>query len=1001
MAWFNFLREQGIFDPKNNPDPRKVEDGYLIPYWDALDYLEKLSIQISEGKETELIQEILDIIKQVSLNPKDNYRTWYKFIKILSNLPNDNISLEIINYIPKWFSGKFDSMLQTSELCDKLLPKFLDTDATATDIEKAELLLSFIFSIEEMDPEELTRNRSKTGYRTRIYLNMLSRAFEKSDLAERIAKFCSDKFILEYGRTLKKLLIYYPHGINSTAKCKHGSFNVKVLISDTDLVVSSSTENDNETKSDVLNDYEEYEEDSLFKSITEIINNQRTEHLECDYANVQSDLKFALNNDRTSSFRFDSIAELKNRYDKDDLTVTFAFIFRDILCEIAKLDPNRANGLLEIFCYDKKYKIPFFKRITLYVVSKNWKNTKEFFWKLLKNNDPYKLFSEYKYRAEVYELLKTNQAQLSNEEKTIISKIIDIGEQANKIDLEDYRPEYWQLRWYSALNKIEPFKQKYEELSKVLKVDQEHYENIGKVRIRSGSISPVKLDDLQIKSNFEIASILVSFQPKDNWEEPNISGLADIFGKAVESDPEKFYSDLNTFLEIPFIYVYKMLASFAEVWKKGKSLDWKRILEYCYLYISNPKFDGDDLKRRFDGCGVTSDWIIGETAWLVSEGMEFDKKSFELELLPEAKKVLILMSKKLKIEKNSTDISSDYVNYVFNTTQGKVLKTAIHYSLRRARNIKEGNKGKWEDDVKNIFEKFYEADVIDVHILIGLYYQQFYYLEKSWIENKIKKYEKASEEDWKAFFGGFLFSSPPFTKEVYNLFYPHYSKAITQDIENKGHYGDSLARHLITFYFWEYEGLESSSLLSMFIDKSEGNGVLELVNFMGHQDEYQKALNKEDKDRFQKRVLVLWKTIAQKFENSKTEENRKVLAALSHLIIYIPELNSEYTELLTTSIRNFGRDYDGHRLIEDLVDLKNHGNPKTNAKFLGKILLEMEIKEHFMDLDEENLIDLVTFLFQNQEAESAKIFCNKMAANQYLFLRKVYDEYTSNSTLNT
>ena len=111
------------------PNLFRVKGELQIPYWEVLEYLEKLSIQISQGKETELIDELLTVIENVSKHPKDNYRTWYTFIKILSSIPNEKIPVKILHFIPVWLSGKFDTMIQTSELCDKLLPKFLNDES--------------------------------------------------------------------------------------------------------------------------------------------------------------------------------------------------------------------------------------------------------------------------------------------------------------------------------------------------------------------------------------------------------------------------------------------------------------------------------------------------------------------------------------------------------------------------------------------------------------------------------------------------------------------------------------------------------------------------------------------------------------------------------------------------------------------------------------------------------------------------------------------------------
>ena len=137
MVWFDFLKEQGLFDPASNPDPVPVEDGFKIPYWGSLAYLEKLADHIGEGKCLEAIPEILGIIENVCKHPKDNYMTWYVFMKILKKIPNAEIPESLLHYIPEWFQTRFDTMSQSNALYEDLLPKFLNDEPTADDIKKA------------------------------------------------------------------------------------------------------------------------------------------------------------------------------------------------------------------------------------------------------------------------------------------------------------------------------------------------------------------------------------------------------------------------------------------------------------------------------------------------------------------------------------------------------------------------------------------------------------------------------------------------------------------------------------------------------------------------------------------------------------------------------------------------------------------------------------------------------------------------------------------------
>jgi hypothetical protein len=97
---------------------------------------------------------------------------------------------------------------------------------------------------------------------------------------------------------------------------------------------------------------------------------------------------------------------------------------------------------------------------------------------------------------------------------------------------------------YSALNEIEPFKKKYDELSSALNIKSEHFENLGEVRLRSGSISPFSTDEILGMDNRALSEYIENFTPDGSRDGPNINGLATTLGKAVEENPEKFANRL-------------------------------------------------------------------------------------------------------------------------------------------------------------------------------------------------------------------------------------------------------------------------------------------------------------------------------------------------------------------------------------------------------------------------------------------------------------------------
>ena len=855
MVWFNFLKSEGYFDPDKNPEPIQVKDGFQIPYWEALGYLEKLSIQISEGKETELIDELLDVIKNVSERPKDNSRTWYIFIKILSSIPNDRIPKKLLHFIPVWLSGRFDTMLQTSELCDKLLPKFLNDEPTQSDIEKAEIILQYLFQVEKTIVKDDVWDSEGNSYRSRLYLHFLADKFEKRNITPKVVKYCSSEFILNLGRTIKFLLLDYPKGIISLLKDEESEFEIIIQIEKENLSISSKSKGSEVANATFfLSNWEDKNDDELKKELVSILKQQNINYTPTDEStDTFQRLYFALNTDLPLSFGFNSFRKLDDRYSTGEKVLNvFSLIFRDLLDEQAKQNPEKALNLLKAICFDSKYRIPFFKRITLYVICENWNMTKSLFWELVKDNDKLQIFSYYKYQKELFDLLSKNQNALSADEKKIIENIIEQGKQVEIEEGREKENEYWKLGWYSALKDIEPFKDKYLSLSKELNITSDHYESLGEIRVRSGSVSPFTIDDLLGKSNQEIVEYIKTFNPQRGFDEPSISGLSETLGGAVEAEPEKFAAEIELYQVIPYIYSYHMLNAFGKAWKKQKTFDWEKVLQYCLTTLKRPEFYSEELKIENDDWHAKSDWVVGSIALLLTDGLQNDKHAFDIKLLPLAKEIVQIIVSNLNRVDDLKETNMDYPTYSLNSTAGKSLRALFDYSLYRARNLfKREHKEKWETDVKSLFEQTLQKRIIDGFILEGMYFEQFCFLDYDWITEQVKKHYESEDREWLAFMSGFAFGRPPYNKELYTIFYPHYERAIDNDVILKTHNNNGLVNHLTSFYFWKYETLASEKLLFKFINNAPTSQVGELIHFIWRQENYPKKLSEFEQQEFQ------------------------------------------------------------------------------------------------------------------------------------------------------
>lgn len=154
LKWFEPLADRGYFNPEKNPRPvPSKEEGYVnIPNWLVVDYLVKTAPELSEEKNREYAQKFLELLINVTTYAKENkisnYRTWWQFAEIISQLPYSVIDVEHIDIIDYWLDDKYERGLVAQEVGEKWLPKLLEINeehALQLAIKIIEILYKIIF----------------------------------------------------------------------------------------------------------------------------------------------------------------------------------------------------------------------------------------------------------------------------------------------------------------------------------------------------------------------------------------------------------------------------------------------------------------------------------------------------------------------------------------------------------------------------------------------------------------------------------------------------------------------------------------------------------------------------------------------------------------------------------------------------------------------------------------------------------------------------------------
>jgi hypothetical protein len=975
MIWFKYLKENGHFDAVNNPSPVKVENGYQIPYWSVLDYLEKIALSISKGENIELAQELIEIIKNVSDHPIDNYHTWYNFIKILSILPNDLIPKEVLDYIPVWVTGQFDTMLQTQEICKKLLPKFISEQATEADNEKAEKIFCHLFNLNRNPHTSLGDGHSTSQYSSPFYLYFLTNDLIEERLLQRAAQQVSKRPLIKLIDSINFLLRDVPVNAQETIgeisytlelARNFDCLNIKVIKTDEDShsVIAEKT----------VDNYLDYNHDQISDLLIKIY--KTYEIPEEIIESLHKRLRFNLENDMISLFGYNGIKDLDDeKYSGfNEALNTFSILLKEWLTALAlQENPENIEDIFQILSNKARYKLPFFIRMKLYIVSQNWGRLKKWFFELIKDSNGKNLFSDDTYKLELYYLLSSIAGKMLPEEVSLLNDILEQG----PIPREYYNPDpdHWRHRWLDALKNQEEFQDKYKTLDDKVKI-KKNYQEEGKIIVRVGNVSPFTKEEILEMSYDNLLDQIYNFKNYDSWEDPTVEGFAEQLCNSVEENPHHFTILLKYLNDIKYIYAYHILYGFSKAAKAKKVFDWKSVLEFILVYISSEKFLNGDLAST-DNLQVNQAWIYGNIASLIMEGSDDDQGSYGNDLLQLVKKIL-LQIRNLTTSTWDGRIIEDYVTSAINSTSGRILQAIILYSLKYAR--QREYTPKWENDIEMLYTLSLDESQMEAFAFLSMYTPQFMFLNEDWLIAKLSDVKNHNEICQSAFMDGLAFIRP-LSKKYYEIIKPLYSKYCTTK-RTSTRRSRMFINHLVSYYLWEYEKYDSEALVIQLLDNQPSADIISnlIVILSRFSDESSLDSNCEIK------ILHLWSLINREIKRFTDKGDIQIisnivfmndlLTSLTDKNIYLVEDNLE----LSASQRNL------YHFLDNLIKWSISSEPRLIAKLVRNIKFD----SYF---DKAKVRDLVEFLYSHDQGEIAFEISNRISIMGHDFLRDLYDKY--------
>jgi len=688
----------------------------------------------------------------------------------------------------------------------------------------------------------------------------------------------------------------------------------------------------------------------------------------------------------------------EKKYPAEEPLDLLTLILKRVLLAKAEIDIESTKKILKEYINDEYL---YFLKMALFVIGQNIDEYSYLFWEILDTKIGEKVMEKTLYMGDELRVLLQNLKDLSKKQKEILNAKIELS--AKYFEPEEEPEKYRALhkqQIYESLSHDEYFKNLCDEMKKITNIDTGLHPAIVESEVRVGpGPSPLTKEKVIQMPNNELAEYILTFKTIDFWRGPTVGGLADILAKVAKEMPEKFIDNMEPFNNSGFIYVYKILNGIKDAWNQKKLIDWDKLFQFIELYIDRKKFWGNDFIVEKDKWPGKADygWIIGIVTDLIQDGTRDDTWAFPETYFEGAENILFLILDKSKAEEEKE--ITDYVSYALNTAYGSAITALILLSLRIARvNDKKGIKKdiKWSHNHKEKYDEILNKNIIEGFTCLGRYLPNLYYLDKEWTEAKIINLdEQKGSRYWESFMQGCL-SLNRLYNEIYKIMRNHYTFAINFEFKEK-QYAERLVEHISIAYLRGNESIDApDSLFKQIIDNFLPEQINMIISLFWMQRDY----IKKDEEKYKniiKRILDFWRWLYGKYRTKQSlkDSDKKILSNVIKLAAILSEINSECYKWLLRSAPYVHVNYNSSFFIEYLDQLKDKGDNKQIAKYIGQIFLEMlNASTIIPDYDKNHIISIVSFLFETGGRALPAEICNIYGKNGYLFLRGIYEKYS-------
>lgn len=810
-------------------------------YFTILGFLEKISIQNKENEKSEITKRLLLIANKTIKQATDDSIVWY-MIKVIFNLPIENITLEHIDFIDSYVRNCEYGSILNQDITKTVMPVLVENKMQKHMLK----LLPLIF-----------------GYEL------------KKDIASHIEPI---SIIEQYN--LQELLK------------RHSKDMIELVgLDGLEIVVN------------LIKDITKQEK-SIFNFVWLTVIRTETEN------------------------------EIKQNRHSDRYENQLIFFTRDLF---ESLPSDKIKPYIKDFLLTQQH--PIFIRLALHVINYKYNDLKDIFWQWMDTDVQYG-----RKQLELWTLLKESSKYFSKDEfKKIINWIetFDCREQRSNLDDRDiklcnaYKRKEYLLCLKDSSNKAQTLYQKYHLIN-----DVEHEYPGFSYWLDVRSVPEYSYPDKKELCKNPI-KIINEFNPseieKKDFRYPE-AGLANDLSICIKNDPETFEKKIDDFKNLEYIYKSKVIQGFANAWQDKQKIDWKKIFDFIDNELSPDFFSSDENDKQ---------WFVSEIANLIKDGTQEDGNAFDKKHLPKAKEILFRLLDN-KYAENKETISSNLINHVLNSTNGKVLHALINYTLRYGR-LNSSQSIKWEKEVSDFFtDQLTKSDVYSwsVFTILSTYLHQLQFLDKQWVVDNFNKiFPLKNEKLWKASIEAYFFHTGVVHKETYNLFKDnrHIEKILLTDFKKY-----ETKSKLISFVCIAYiNDIDNNTIFDIINSKNKGN-VLKIINSM-----FQVYKGEKD-EKIKTKIRAIWSRIYGIYKKKNLENTQEIFAELTRWFVFLDDISEEYMDFLECTVTHTKKeDYQSYVLMEEMARLSK--NYPVEIGKLYKVIVNNERypcnrKEHINEI---------------------------------------------------